>query len=111
MTPDEERARVLVDRWVRLERMEYADKKWAENPDNRAEAISRMREADFDWWTDYVQQYLHRSRLLGWETPQGRQALGKTLQTLHHLVETAVLVFGDMPDPGHESGHIEEWNV
>lgn len=101
------KARRRVAQWLRDERRLYADIKWHEG-DNEA-TIMKAMEADQTWWFNYVDRYLNQARLQGLDTIQGRQAAAKGLVTLTALVETAVLVHGDLPKPGVTSGEIIEW--
>lgn len=101
------KARRRVAQWLRLERSLYSDPKWHEG-DNEANAIGHM-ETNQEWWFNYVDRYLNQANLQGLDTIQGRQAAAKGLVTLTALVETAVLVHGDLPKPGVTSGEIIEW--
>lgn len=98
--------------WLRYERINYADKKYAADGDSRRKLVEDMKEHgisnESEWWV-FITNYLKRSQLLGIETEQGRQALGKTIITLMHCLETAITVHGDMPKPGMPSGEIEPW--
>lgn len=109
--------RTHVKRWVVLERALYADVKYAEDTVGRERLIvdakfnphltSPLDEAGP--WVTFISNYTDRVHVFGLHTPQGRQALGKLIATLTHLLETAVMVHGPMPLPGKPSGEIKEW--
>lgn len=103
------RARTEVNTWLYQERSLYADKKWdseTHNPLVRALAADPHQESEDRQYLDWIQDYFLRAKQFGLDTPQGRQALGKALVTLHHMLECAVVAFGRMPEPGHPSGEI-----
>jgi hypothetical protein len=56
------------------------------------------------WWWQQLMNYFHRSRVLGLETPVGRQALAKFVATACGLLESTVRVYGPLPLPGGPSG-------
>jgi hypothetical protein len=51
-----------------------------------------------------VGNYVERARLFGLDTMNGRQALGKATATLAGWLESAVRLYGPMPQPGVPSG-------
>lgn len=53
--------------------------------------------------------YYGRALIFNVTTELGRQAVGKTIATLMHLLETAVEEHGPMPLPGVPSGEIQPW--
>lgn len=93
-----------VASWIAAERAEYAGIKYAENSEGRTTLVAAMREGDWQRWTNFAGNYIRRAELFGFDTPQGRQALGKAIVTLMHTLETAVDVHGPMPPPGVPSG-------
>lgn len=94
--------------WIEVERRTYADKKYAEGEGNRNMAIQAMRDEGLgQTWLNFIGNYQKRAELFGVQTPQGRQALGKMITTLMHCLETAILVYGEMPKPGVPSGEIQ----
>lgn len=98
-----------VAAWVLAERAVHADTKWQASP-NRGIALTQMREDPAGhWYLDYVRQYMHRASLVGLNTATGRQLLGKAVVTALHALETAVEVYGPMPEPGHPSGEVRPW--
>lgn len=101
------KARRRVAEWLRAERRLYSDPKWHEG-DNEADAIGHM-ETNQEWWFNYVNRYLNQAALQGLDTIQGRQAAAKAVVTATAMLETAVLVYGDLPKPGVTSGEITEW--
>lgn len=97
--------------WLTRERNTYADAKWDGNFDDRkrAEVRSDPHITDENWWMDFLPSYWQRARVLGLDTPQGRQALAKLIVTYCSLLECAIEEFGDLPAPGHSSGNIHPW--
>jgi hypothetical protein len=83
--------------WLEGEEV-YARTKWT---DEMEDAIK-----DEDEYTDWVNSYIHRAKVLGLETPAGRQALAKALKTMQGFVESTVRKHGPLPDPGVPSGEI-----
>lgn len=99
----------MIQEWIAQERAEYASKKYADGESNREELVDAMRDREWERWTNFAGNYLKRAELFGFDTPQGRQALGKAIVTLLHTLETACDLFGEMPQPGVPSGEIAEW--
>lgn len=98
--------RMNVREWISIERRVHADPKWNEG-ENRQVARDHMEgDPHGEWWSNYVGSYLHRASVLGLDTPAGRQALGKATVTLLHMLETAVMVYGPLPQAGMPSGEI-----
>lgn len=96
-----------VREWISIERRVHADPKWGNGTENQQTAREHMEgDPQGEWWGDYVRQYLHTASVLGLDTPAGRQALGKATVTLLHMLETAVLVYGPLPQAGVPSGEI-----
>lgn len=109
---DEIRSRQQLRMWIGRERAVYADQspKYGAETETRRQLIQDMREQGFgERHVDLCLQYVKRAQVLGAETHQGRQAMGKAIVSLMHLLETAICVHGDMPEPGHPSGEIKEW--
>lgn len=95
-----------VRRWVKDERDAYADKKY----NDKADIDRHMAEDGFTedgWYVGFITNYLRRAQLLGADTSQGRQALGKCLVTITEALESSVRVYGSLPKPGVPSGTIE----
>lgn len=91
--------------WIAAERALYADIKFSD--ENRAFLVDAMRQEKLGpIWMGFIGNYLKRAELFGLDTLQGRQALGKTIVTLLHCLETAIDEFGPMPTPGVSSGEI-----
>jgi hypothetical protein len=59
------------------------------------------------WWWQQLTNYFHRSRVLGLDTPVGRQAIAKFAATSCGLLESVIRVYGALPRPGVSSGEIE----
>lgn len=87
-----------VSNWLDNERA-YAEGKWP---------LEIVDEMDQDSYTVWVNQYLHRAKVLGWDTPNGRQALCKALRTLLAMTESNVRRFGALPPGGVPSGQIND---
>jgi hypothetical protein len=102
--------RMNVAEWVVKERQGHAHAKWhtGEHRQVQIDHLHAGREG-WDWYTNYIEQYLLRAKIQGFDTLQGRQQIGKALMTLTHMLELVVEEFGDMPKPGVPSGQIEEW--
>lgn len=103
-----ERTQVLE--WLRDEWAAYADQKWEEH---RAVHDARMRASGIDddgWWYLQVFQYVRRAQLIGINTPQGRQLIGKCIATLVDCLASVIRVHGDLPEPGHPSGEVRLWD-
>jgi hypothetical protein len=56
------------------------------------------------WWTQQLDNYYHRAAVLGLDTPNGRQALGKFVATAICMLVATVDVYGELPKPGVPSG-------
>jgi hypothetical protein len=104
------RARTQVNVWVERERVLYADKKW--NDSTHDPLIDDLKENPHQntdgprQYLDWIDDYINRAKMFGLDSLQGRQALGKAIVTLHHMLESAVVAFGDMPLAGFPSGEI-----
>lgn len=107
------RARALLRAWIEVERAFYADEtiKYGEGTETRDALVEEMRHNGFgDRHVDLCLQYVKRAQVLGAHTPQGKQAMGKAIVSLMHLLETALVVWNDdMPEPGRPSGDIVDW--
>lgn len=109
LSPQDIEARAQLRQWIQLERERYADVvKFSEDADIRQALIVEMSNTGqfADRWVDFGLNYVRRAQLLGANTPQGRQAMGKAIVTFMHMLETALATFGNMPEPGHPSGEI-----
>jgi hypothetical protein len=97
----------LLD-WIATERALYADVKYAADGPNRAALIADLRDHPHidGEWDVFIGNYLRRAQLFGVDSLPGRQALGKTIVTLMHCLETAIEAHGPMPVPGVPSGEI-----
>lgn len=88
---------------------EYQDAKW---DDVRPEHDRLMRVQGLGWdgrWYQDINMYLHRANVIGLDKPNGRQALAKAAMVVIAAVESAERVYGSLPEPGHTSGEIVEW--
>ena len=95
-----------VYQWIVDERRDYADAKWEPPAAAKAHRDCVIGEGPTTWH-DWAGNYIKRAAMFGLETPQGRQALGKAIVTLIHVLATAVEEYGPMPAPGVPSGVIE----
>lgn len=93
--------------WLARERRDYAQGKWTPPEAAKAHRDCVIGEGPTTWH-DWAGNYVKRAAMFGLNTPQGRQALGKAIVTLIHVLETAVEEFGPMRKPGVPSGVIEE---
>lgn len=101
-------ARDDIDVWLQAEQKLYAEGKWSE-PDAAVAHRAALLGDGPTTWDGWAGNYLRRAALFGIDTPMGRQALGKTIVTLIHFLETAIDEYGPMPAPGVPSGEIREW--
>ena len=107
-------ARNYLLAWLFSERAFYSDVKYRDGDYNRQFLIDAMRDEPFSdgsKWLDFIGNYMKRAQLFGLDTPIGRQALGKTLVTIQHCLETAIMIYGPMPEPGYPSGEIRKWGL
>mgnify|MGYP001069442799 CR=1 FL=1 len=91
--------------WL-IDEVNYADEK---RPD-RTNDDAALREAApglVSPWEMDVLMYLQRSRVLGYDNPLGRQALGKALSTLFAMVKGVAREFGELPPAGLPSGRTD----
>lgn len=98
--------------WARVERRDYADKKFGPH---RAGEIEKLKAdphaAEYLHIFNGIGDYLKRAQQFGLDSPQGRQAAGKALITIESLLADSVVAFGPMPKPGLPSGEIHSWGV
>lgn len=88
----------------------YQDKKWDDTRHEHDRLIAEQGLSIGGRWDHDLNMYIHRSMVLGLDKPNGRQALAKAAMVLIAAVESAVRVYGPLPEPGHTSGEIEEWD-
>ena len=90
---------------------QYQDSKWDDVRHTHDQLMkSQGLQSDGRWYGD-INMYLHRANLLGLENANGRQALAKAAMVVIAAVESAVRVHGPLPEPGHTSGEIVEWQL
>ena len=75
--------------WLASEKRDYAAAKWSW-PDAAKAHRDCVVGSGPTTWHDWAGNYIKRAAMFGLDTPQGRQALGKTVITLIHVLETAV---------------------
>lgn len=91
-----------VRQWLTRER-EYTIAKFGLDLDDRH--VKEFGKDFFDqWWEQQFDNYLHRAKVLGLDTPGGRQALAKFVATGVGMLEAAVRAYGPLPKPGVSSG-------
>ena len=103
MTTSREEAFEQIIAWIRAER-NYQAKKWnyGAEPEERA--------TDERWWLhNGICNYWSRVRIVTVRKALGRQAAAKIITALVHMLELAIVQYGDLPKPGVTSGQIEEW--
>lgn len=61
---------------------------------------------DDSWWWQQLTNYFHRSRVLGLDSPLGRQAIAKFAATACGLLESVIRVHGAPPPAGVASGTV-----
>lgn len=105
-------ARVHVQQWIALERVLYADIKYAEESEARHKLILETQNFGLDGeWMVFIGGYLKRAELQGLDTARGRQALAKAIVTCIHALETAVEYHGPLPKPGvSSSDDLQAWH-
>lgn len=104
-----ERHRALA--WLRDEQLLYADPKWDDNLDARAEHDVHMTEEGValgTFWESQVTQYIQRAATLGLDNPLGRQALMKGWAAYLGMIESMIRVYGPPPMAGAPSGTLLE---
>lgn len=109
---DESKARLHVAKWIAVERVRYADVKYApdsENFEHRLQDIKDNGIGPDSTEMVFLTNYLKRAELMGVDTPAGRQQFGKFVVTATAMLERIVLAFGEMPKPAVPSGQVEEW--
>lgn len=70
---------------------------------NRGTSTNNL-DFDEEWWTKQLNNYLFRAWVMGLNTPGGRQALAKFVATGVGMLESTVLLYGRIPEPGVSSG-------
>lgn len=66
--------------------------------------MTRSFGSEEDRWKIRLEQYYNRARVLGLETPAGRQALAKFVATAVGMLDDVITVYGHIPAPGVSSG-------
>lgn len=84
--------------WLRDERDYTAGKYGLDNDD------AGTLELGVEYWSERVQDRLHRATLLGIDTPVGRQAFAKVVSTAMMGLESVDRTHGELPEPGVTSG-------
>src|SRR4051812_20633638 len=108
---DEHFNRVLE--WLIRERTEYQQTKfdYGKWDDDSTKAFDKQKYPyDKMKWILQIENYLYRAYTLGIDTAGGRQALAKAAATVVAMTESAMRVYGDLPEPGVPSGELREWS-
>lgn len=66
--------------------------------------LQTHRQFESSWWESQFTNYLGRAQILTLDTPNGRQALAKFVATGIGMLEAAVRIYGELPEPGVPSG-------
>lgn len=94
-----------VEEWLDSELRNYVFTKF--DPKADAEHVYEFTNSEIgtDTWFDIqLHQYLDRAKLIGLDTSNGRQALGKFVATAMGMLIAAVDKYGELPEPGVPSG-------
>lgn len=108
--PPERSARLHWLTWYQKE-LDYVDKKFDDQRNGHDHEMFVDGLDDGGFWFRQIFQYVPRARLLGLNTPNGRQALAKMAMTAIGCLESCIRVFGPLPEPGFTSGEIREWTT
>lgn len=90
-----------VQDWLTAE-VAYTQAKFGLDADD--EHTRQFADGDDEWWQQQFDNYLHRAKVLGIDTPGGRQALAKFVSTAQGMLMSAVRLYGPLPKPGCSSG-------
>lgn len=83
--------------WVKIEHQMYEGRKFTAEVDDNKSPLD---------WASAITKYIDRARVLGLDTPVGRQAVGKTAATSVGFLESVIRSYGAVPVPGFPSGEI-----
>lgn len=108
MHAEKARAKGMLKAWVEHERSGWANVKISGEV-RRENHIKPVLEKDWETIFNFVGNYIKRAEMFGLDTPKGRQAAGKAVTTLLDFIETSMVAYGGMPEPGLNSGEIREW--
>jgi hypothetical protein len=101
-----------VNQWARIERRDYADKKFEQLRAKEIHIIDTDPHLESSPHIFHgIGDYMKRAEMFGLDTYQGRQALGKALITIESLLCDAIVAHGPMPRPGFTSGVIQVWDL
>ena len=84
--------------WLRDERDYTAGKYGLDNDD------AATLEKGVEHWENQIGDRIHRAKLLGIDSPLGRQAFAKIASTAMMALESVVRTYGELPEPGVTSG-------
>lgn len=88
--------------WLVAERRYQLDKFGVELDDEH----TRQGLHQDGWWWRQLTNYFGRAHVLNLANPSGRQALAKFTATACGLLESAIRVYGELPEPGVPSGEL-----
>ncbi len=106
--PEERSARLHWLTWYQKE-LVYVDNKFDDQRNGHDEEMRTQGISDESFWFRQIFQYVPRARLMGLDTPNGRQALAKMCMTAIGCLESCLRVHGPLPEPGQPSGYITDW--
>lgn len=102
-------ARAHLLEWLQIERETYADvEKYSDEHATRQAQVKELVEQGFvldGMWDHFFMSYYQRmlTSMFDIRTPKGRQAAGKLVVALMHMLETSIEHCGPMPQPGISS--------
>jgi len=109
--PSDEEALEQVILWINIER-HYTLEKFSSIEDRTHivewQLADYLDDEEIQWWDRQLENYLYRARVLGLDTPNGRQALAKFVSTAVGMLSATVQQFGPLPKAGLPSGEIQE---
>lgn len=114
MLDDDAEVREHVKWWIHVERTQYADVKYTPGESAYLDRLQDIKDNGIGPASTemvFLTNYLKRAELLGIDNLAGRQAFGKFVVTATAMLERIVLAYGPMPDPGHTTGEVYEWQL
>lgn len=115
--------RAQLYRWVNGEEA-YVAGKFDDQRNGHDQSMAERHMEPEGFWLRQIVQYYDRARLFfdaARDEPdayarrhleqRGQQALAKAFMTAKGCVESSIRVFGDLPEPGHNSGEVHEWKA
>lgn len=104
---NEQEAHTQVLDWLDEERV-YTIEKFGTDKDRfHVEEFKDAAVGRSTWWEMQLDNYYFRAKVLGLDTPGGRQALAKFVATAVGMLAATIQVYGPLPEPGVPSGEIK----